>query len=210
MAQLLQTPQPQSATLIHHVSWQQLEEIDAALSKFGRFRLAYLDGTLEIMPVSTDHEDFKKTIAILLEAYMRAAGIRFYGRGGPTLATQEQDARKEPDESYNIGTRKPHPELVIEVVFTSGGVDKLEIYRKLGVTEVWFWEDGSLAIYILESFFEDAPLQNTSIQRYTKVAKSSLLPYLPIETFLRYITYHDQYDAVTEFLAELQAIADPS
>jgi Uma2 family endonuclease len=192
-AQLLQTPQPQVATLIHQVSWQQLEEIDNAFSKFGRFRFAYLDGTLEIMPVSNDHEDFKKTIAILLEAYMRVVGIRFYGRGGPTMATAEKDARKEPDESYNIETRKAYPDLAIEVVFTSGGVDKLEIYRRLGVREVWFWEDGVLAIYHLQD------------GSYIKVATSSLLPQLPIDTFLRYVTYHDQYDAVTEFLAEIQA-----
>jgi len=48
-----------------------------------------------------------------------------------------------------------------------------------------------LAIYELEG------------DRYTKVAKSSLLPQLAIDTFLRYVTYHDQYDAVTEFLAEI-------
>jgi Uma2 family endonuclease len=191
-AQLLQTPHPQVATLIHQVSWQQLEEIDDAFSKFGRFRFAYLDGTLEIMPVSNDHEDFKKTIAILLEAYMRASGIRFYGRGGPTMATEEKDARKEPDESYNIETRKAYPDLVIEVVFTSGGVDKLEIYRRLGVREVWFWEDGVMAIYELQG------------DGYVKVVTSSLLPELPIDTFLRYVTYHDQYDAVTEFLVEIQ------
>jgi Uma2 family endonuclease len=191
-AQLLQTPQPQVATLIHQVSWQQLEEIDAAFSKFGRFRFAYLDGTLEIMPVSNDHEDFKKTIAILLEAYMRAVGIRFYGRGGPTMATEEKDARKEPDESYNIGTRKAYPDLAIEVVFTSGGVDKLEIYRRLRVREVWLWEDGVMTIYELQG------------DRYIKVVTSSLLPQLPIDTFLRYVTYHDQYDAVTEFLAEIR------
>jgi Uma2 family endonuclease len=191
-AQLLQTPQPQVATLIHQVSWQQLVEIDNAFSKFGRFRFAFLDGILEIMPVSNDHEDIKKTIAILLEAYMRAIGIRFYGRGGPTMATTEQDARKEPDESYNIETRKAYPDLVIEVVFTSGGVDTLEIYRRLAVCEVWFWEDGVLSIYTLQG------------NQYIKAQTSSLLPLLPLDTFLRYVTYHDQYDAVTEFLAEIQ------
>lgn len=80
-AQLLKTPQPKAATLIHNVTWQQLAEIDDAFSKFGRFRLAYLDGILEIMPVSNDHEDIKKTIAIPLEVYRREIGIRFYGRG---------------------------------------------------------------------------------------------------------------------------------
>lgn len=191
-AQLLPTPHPQAATLVHQVSWQQLAEIDAAFRKWGRFRLAYLDGTLEIMPVSSEHEDFKKNIAILLEAYMRAIGLRFYARGGPTLATEAQDARKEADESYNVETRKAYPDLAIEVVFTSGGVDQLEIYRRLGVPEVWFWQDGALTMHALED------------GQYTRIANSRLLPKLPIALFLRYITYHDQYDAVTEFLAAIE------
>jgi hypothetical protein len=40
--------------------------------------------------------------------------------------------------------------------------------------------------------------------RYTKVAKSGLLPELAIDIFLRYVSYHDQYDAVTEFLAAIE------
>jgi Uma2 family endonuclease len=128
---------------------------------------------------------------------MRAVGIRFYGRGGPTMATAEKDARKEPDESYNIETRKAYPDLVIKVVFTSGGVDKLEIYRRLGVREVWFWEEGVLANGVLAIY----ELQDDG---YSKISASSLLPQLPIDTFLRYVSYYDQYDAVTEFLAEIE------
>jgi hypothetical protein len=60
------------------------------------------------------------------------------------------------------------------------------------VREVWFWEDGVMAIYQLQD------------DGYVKIPTSGLLPQLPIETFLRYVTYHDQYDAVTEFLAEVQ------
>ncbi len=41
------------------------------------------------------------------------------------------------------------PDLAIEIVQTSGGVDKLEIYRRLGVREVWFWIDDGFAIYRL-------------------------------------------------------------
>ena len=33
---------------------------------------------------------------------------------------------------------KEIPELAIEVVYTSGGIDILKIYRRLGVKEVWF------------------------------------------------------------------------
>lgn len=192
--QLLSPLHAKSANLIHHVSWQQLEEIDRALSILGRFKLAYLDKTLEIMPISDEHEEFKSTIGLLLDAYMRAAKIRFYKRGGPTLGTPEMEARGEPDESYNLDTRKPYPDLVVEVVKTSGGIDKLEIYRRMGVLEVWFWEDGVLSIYQLD----------VELGSYQKVSRSKLLPNLSLETFLRYVTYHDQYDAVTEFLAEME------
>ncbi|MDY6783421.1 MAG: hypothetical protein SW833_12920 [Cyanobacteriota bacterium] len=32
----------------------------------------------------------------------REKDIRFYGRGAPTLGSEAQNARKEPDEFYNI------------------------------------------------------------------------------------------------------------
>jgi Uma2 family endonuclease len=203
--QLLSPLHAKPANLIHHVSWQQLEEIDRALSKLGKFRLAYLDKTLEIMPISDEHEEFKSTIGLLLDAYMRMAKIRFYKRGGPTLGSQDLEARVEPDESYNLDTRKPYPDLIVEVVKTSGGVDKLEIYRRMGVSEVWFWEDGVLELYQLQSILADqaAVQEPGKNQVYKKVSRSSLLPNLPLETFLRYVTYYDQYDAVDEFLAEI-------
>lgn len=55
------------------------------------------------------------------------------------------------------------------------------------VTEVWFWEDGVLEFHYLRD------------EGYEKVSRSELLPELPIDLFCRYITYHDQYDAVREF-----------
>jgi Uma2 family endonuclease len=43
------------------------------------------------------------------------------------------------------------PHLAIEVVWTTGGIDKLEIYRRLGVGEVWFWKDGKIEVHVLRS-----------------------------------------------------------
>jgi hypothetical protein len=37
------------------------------------------------------------------------------------------------------------------VVFSSSGPNKLTKYRALGVPEVWFWEDGTLALYHLRA-----------------------------------------------------------
>jgi Uma2 family endonuclease len=191
--QILPLPGKKEAQVFPCVSWQQYEEIDHAFESVAGVKFRYLDGTLEIMTISPEHEDFKATIRMLLEAYLRLKRIRFYGRGGPSLGNQALGARSEPDESYNLEMRKPYPDLVIEVVITSGGVDKLEGYRRMGVSEVWFWEDGVLSLYDLGP------------EGYARVEQSRLLPGFPIQLFCRFITDHDQFDAMDEFLAALQA-----
>ncbi|MBE9183554.1 Uma2 family endonuclease [Microcoleus sp. LEGE 07076] len=180
-----------SCLTLRGVSWSQFESLEAAFESVGGIKFAYLDGILEIMTVSPEHEESKSTIGLLLEAYLREKGIRFYVKGGPTLGSKELGARKEPDESYNLQTKKAIPDLAIEVVFTSGGIDKLQLYKRLGIPEVWFWEDGVLSIYYLK-------------EEYEKVDRSELLPELDIALLVRYVTYFDQYDAVNEFIKALR------
>jgi Uma2 family endonuclease len=65
--------------------------------------------------------------------------------------TQEREGEVslQADESYCFGKSKSIPDLAIEIVFTSGGVNKLQRYQILGVPEVWFWEDGVFNLYRL-------------------------------------------------------------
>jgi Uma2 family endonuclease len=174
------------------ISWSKFEEIEAAFSDIAGVRFIYLDGVLEIMTLSPEHEDTKSTIGLLLEAYMREQEIRFYTRGSATLGSQEIGGRKEPDESYNLETKKAIPDLVIEVILTSGAIDKLELYKRIGIPEVWFWEDGVLQVHHLQ-------------EEYNQLEYSQLLPDLDLNLLAKYITYHDQYDAATEFLRELKS-----
>jgi Uma2 family endonuclease len=57
------------------------------------------------------------------------------------------------DECYIVGPdqNKEVPDLALEVVWTSGGLDKLEIYRRLGVGEVWIWKDGRITVHALRA-----------------------------------------------------------
>ena len=127
-------PLKTSYVLLYDVSWEQLEQLDINLFGTGA-RLTYLDGILEIMsPLSDEHEDSKKTLAMLVEVYMRIKNIRFYSRGSATLGKRENKTRREPDESYNLGTKKLTPDLILEITVTSGGINKLEIYKTLGDT----------------------------------------------------------------------------
>jgi len=177
--------------LLSNLTWETLEKLDTDLAETGA-QLTYLDGYLEIMtPLSDAHEEPKKTLGQLLEIYMRVKNIRFYGRGSTTIGTKELGARKEPDESYCLGTRKPVPDLAIEVIVTSGGIDTLEIYRRVGVSEVWFWQDGVISVYCLRP------------TGYDLVSKSELLPELDLRSLEFYSRMADQYDAVNDFMRSL-------
>ena len=178
----------QTRALLSNVTYETLEKLDADLAQTGA-RLTYLDGCLEIMvPLSDAHEEPRNTLGQLLEIYMRTKNIRFYGRGSTTIGIKELDARKEPDESYCLGTRKSVPDLATEVIVTSGGIDTLEIYRRVGVSEVWFWEDGIISVYCLRS------------TGYELVSKSELLPELDLRSLEFYSRMADQYDAVNAFM----------
>lgn len=174
--------------LLSNLTWETLEKLDADFAETGA-RLTYLDGYLEIMtPLSDAHEEPKKTLCQLLEIYMRVKNIRFYARGSTTIGRKELGARKEPDESYCLSTRKPFPDLAIEVIVNSGGIDTLEIYRRVGVSEVWFWQDGVISVYCLHS------------TGYDLVSKSELLPELDLRSLEFYSRMADQYDAVNAFM----------
>lgn len=181
-----------SIALLSNVTWEKLEKLDEDMTGTGA-RLTYLDGLLEIMaPLSDDHETPKKTCAQLIEAYMRVKKIRFYASGSATLGMKAVGARKEPDESYSLGERKSVPDLAIEITATSGGIDVLEIYRRIGVQEVWFWEDGVTEVYVLRS------------TGYELVRQSELLPDLDLRSLEFHSRMADQYDAVEAFIQTLQ------
>jgi Uma2 family endonuclease len=117
-----------------------------------RPRLAYLDGTVELMSPSNDHEFIRSRIGQIIELYCIFRGVPLNSYGNWTLRDYSGEAGAEPDECFVF---RPHadagqrPDLAIEVIWTRGGIDKLEIYRRLGVREVWFWDAESIAVHVL-------------------------------------------------------------
>ena len=83
------------------------------------------------------------------EIYFLETNTEYFPTGSTTFRKSEQEVGGEPDESYCIGTDKEFPVLAIEVVVTSGGINRLALYQQLGIQEVWFWFEDRLAIYYL-------------------------------------------------------------
>ena len=67
------------------------------------------------------------------------AGFDFTPTGSMTLESEAGAVKREADESYKLTPESLRPDLAIEVIFTSGGIDKLEAYKRLAISEVWFW-----------------------------------------------------------------------
>lgn len=188
----LETSDREEKFLTSDVTWQAYESLLTSLGDRSSYRVAYLLGTLEIMSPSRSHELDKKAIARLLEVYLEENRIRFWGLGSTTFRREDKQAGKEPDECYCIGTDKDIPDLAIEVIYTSGGVDTLEIYQRLGVGEVWFWQDRQLKIYCLQD------------NNYQQVIQSELLPGLDLALLAQYVMISDPLEAVIEWRKQVR------
>jgi Uma2 family endonuclease len=129
-------------------SWEKFELIQQGCEDNKGLRLSYFDGTIELLMPGLLHEIFSHAIGYLLTCFLAQQGILFFAMG-QTDQKKKLIAAAQPDQSYSVGSLKKIPDLVIEVVFTSGGINKLATYQAIGVAEVWFWEDGTLALYRL-------------------------------------------------------------
>ncbi|MBE9006409.1 Uma2 family endonuclease [Fortiea sp. LEGE XX443] len=186
---LVDQPKAEKLVTLTDVSWEQFKGIETQLKDNRKVRLSYLSGMLEIMsPIGEEHELVKSTLGLLLDAYMREKGIRFYKRGGYTLE-EPGYASGTPDESYSIGLRKEVPDIVIEIVVTSGSINRKNLYKPKQIPEVWFWKSNQIKIFSL-----------TEGGEYEEVNRSRFFPDLDPAMLLRYVAMSDQYDAVQEFI----------
>jgi Uma2 family endonuclease len=130
------------------VPWEQYEALLRTRGEAPQPRFAYLDGDLEIMTKGFRHEVGKKLLARLVETYAEERHLSLNGIGEMTFRKKAKKAGLEPDECYFIGGYRGVPDFAIEIVETSSDVDKLEIYRRLRVPEVWFWIEGKIWVYV--------------------------------------------------------------
>jgi Uma2 family endonuclease len=143
--------------VLHDISWETYEALLRERGERPMPRFAYLDGTLEIMTTSMRHELDKVLIARLLEIFAVERNVELIGAGNTTFKEVAVKAGLEPDSCYFVTGVDESPHLAIEIVHTSGGVQKLEIYRRLGVREVWFWIDSRFWVYVLvDGQFQEA------------------------------------------------------
>ncbi|MEG3900040.1 MULTISPECIES: Uma2 family endonuclease [unclassified Microcoleus] len=185
-------PATEQRIILYDVTWEQYEQLsDMFVDEFPR--MIYLEGTLEIiMTTSPEHERLKKIIARLIETYAVERLINLNGYGNATFRREAVRRGAEPDECYCLGTLAEIPDIAIEIALTSGGVDKLEVYRGLQVPEVWFWANDQFSIYHLRE------------SGYELISSSEFFPELDFSVLSQYVGYVNQTEAVIAYRTVLQ------
>lgn len=175
------------------LDWDDYERLLEMRGDHSAPRINYLDGTVEIMSPSKTHEGIKSMIGRLVETWCLEQAIPFSTYGSWTLKDKAKKRGAEPDECYIFGTQKAErPQLAIEIEWTYGRIDKLDIYRKLGVAEVWYWRKGHIQPYRLRG------------GHYEPIAASEVLPGLDLALLTRFIDSPTTFDAIIGFRTALR------
>jgi Uma2 family endonuclease len=178
---------PEQRILIHGVSWRDYVILREALDTPG-LRMTYLEGALEIMSPSKDHEKGKSIIARLVETHAFLNRIRLNAYGSTTFRKEATERGAEPDECWvldRVLEDKEFPDIVLEVIETRPLLDKLAVYDGFGVPEVWLFQKGKFAIH-----------RRKLSSGYVRASKSKLLPDLDFALVAKLAAQDDQQAAL--------------
>jgi Uma2 family endonuclease len=149
--------------LLNNISWETYEALVNELEEQSGTKLTYDRGLLEIMTPLIPHESNKKLLGRLIEDFTAELNIEIRSLGSLTCKRQDLAEGLEPDQCYYIEnesivrgkdaidlTQDPPPDLAIEIDITSSSINRMNLYAKLGVPEVWRYDGNALKIYRLE------------------------------------------------------------
>ncbi len=180
--------------ILHNVSWETYERLLAERADNGAPRFAYDRGELEIMSPNPEHERANRRLAQLVLAVADEMGITAEDLGSTTFRREDLERGFEPDSCFYIRNEEairgkdridltvdPPPDLVIEVDITSPSLDKLSIYSRMGVPEVWRYDGREASILILggEHYYAETarsaalwPLTSEILSRFIEESKT--------------------------------------
>jgi Uma2 family endonuclease len=148
---------------------------------------------MEVMTLSSEHENRKKLLGRLVEALTEELEIDIASFGSMTCRRPKLKRGLEPDDAYWIANEQkvrgrknldlevdPPPDLALEIEISRSTLDRMAIYAALRVPEVWCWDGESLRVFMLSA-------KGT----YRPSDRSKAFPFLPLAEFARFLTDTD-------------------
>lgn len=174
--------------LLHNVSWETYEQLLSNYENSSSPRFAFDRGTLEIMSPSSEHEELSDLITQLVFILAEEWDFEYRSFGRTTFRREELESGFEPDGCFYIqsverisGVKRldlaahPPPDIAIEVDVTSPSLNKLPIYARIGVPEIWRYDGQKVTILLLQGSKYLESQVSRSISRLTSPALSHLI-----------------------------------
>ncbi len=168
--------------ILYNLDWEQFENILQNLGEQRGARLAYDNGTLEIMTPLPEHEFYKEVIGDFVKDIAEELEVNYESYGSTTWKRESKMAGVESDNCFYFQNeaairgrlnfdlnQDPPPDLALEIDVTNKSLDRFPIYARIGVPEIWCYDSGMLKIYNLQG------------SKYIEVDKSLVFPNLPIQ-----------------------------
>ena len=177
--------------LLRNVSWETYERLMDEREERRVPRFFYDRGVMEISSPSKEHETVARVVALLVEELAVEWDLDLESAGSTTFRREDLARGFEPDECFyftnieavrgkrdvNLNAGDPPPDLVFEADVTNPSLNKLPIYARLGVAEVWRYDGGRLEILS----------RNSAGDGYEVVAGSAFLPLLTSTDLTRFV-----------------------
>ena len=204
--------------LLPHMSWATYKAILADVGD-GAARLTYDDGWLEIEMPGRTHEVYKGFAGRMVEAVLTRRRMAFEPSGSTTWTRPDLRKGLEAGESYHIQsapliagkieldlTVDPPPDLAIEVEVASPLLDKVAVYRGLGVPELWrLRADFSCDMFRIDATGQYQPITaSVAVPPFTSAVVSQ---YLRLRAELSYSAAMARFEA--DFLPTVAAPPNP-
>src|SRR4051812_10762249 len=143
--------EPEQRVVLPRIGWNIYDAILREVGEHRSPRLVYLDRDLVLMTKSRRHEWFAERLAQLVWAVAAGSGLACEGAAEATFRRADLNAGVMGDKTFYLGEHAermcgprevdlaidPPPDLAIEVEITHALTEALEVYRRLGVGEVW-------------------------------------------------------------------------
>jgi Uma2 family endonuclease len=200
---------PDSSLVLRHVPWDEYEALLDAVGEAKHLRISYDDGNLQIMTLSSEHEDYQFRINGMVTLLSLKRRIKVLCFGSSTIKAEEKGKGFEPDLCYYVQTAAaignktaldfgsdPPPDIVVEVDLHHSSLSKFPIFARFGIPEVWRYDGESFTMYELEQ------------GQYVEVSASRSLPLLTaalLGEFLDRSKQEDQYETLLAFDAWLSS-----
>lgn len=174
--------------VMSNVSWETYEGLLAANISSSSPRITYDQGVLEIANLSFKHEDLTAIVAAIAELVAEECGIEFEKLGSATFRRRDFKKGAEPDGCFYIQNVErirgkeevdllvdPPPDLVVEVEVTNPAVDKLPIWARLGVPELWLTDGQGVRILQLSGGEYEPVKQSQALPLLSETVLSEFL-----------------------------------